>query len=94
MGDRYILSVTCPMCGFEDQEAYYAPTCGFLDWVCPTYDHKVDLEKLTPEEKLLRVIFGESPKIVYPKCAKCTKEVKEPIHLNGRPYHLACLPYS
>jgi len=47
MGNRYILYVTCPVCGFEDQDAYYAPTCGFLDWVCPTCDHKVDLEKLT-----------------------------------------------
>ena len=47
MGDRYVLNVTCPVCGFEDWEAYYAPTCGVLDWVCPTCHHKVDLEKLT-----------------------------------------------
>ena len=54
----------------------------------------VNMAKLTPEEKLLHAIYGEPPKIVYPKCAKCNKEVEEPTYLNGKPYHLMCLPYS
>lgn len=47
MRDRYILKVTCPDCGFVDDDVYYAPTCGFVDWTCPKCDKKVDLEKLT-----------------------------------------------
>ena len=47
MGDRYIITVTCPDCGFIDDDVYYAPTCGFVDWECPKCNKKVDLEKLT-----------------------------------------------
>ena len=32
MGDRYYISVECE-CGHKD-EAYYAPTCGFMEWTC------------------------------------------------------------
>ena len=35
MGDRYILTVNCPKCGYEDDDVYYAPTCGIVDWECP-----------------------------------------------------------
>ena len=47
MGDRYILTVECPKCGYTDDEAYYAPTCGFTTWKCPECKAKVDLCKLT-----------------------------------------------
>lgn len=47
MGDRYFLTVTCPQCKYKDNEVYYAPTCGFVDWDCPKCGTKVDLEKMT-----------------------------------------------
>lgn len=43
MGDRYILKVICPKCKFKDNEVYYAPTCGFVDWKCPKCQTIVDL---------------------------------------------------
>ena len=46
MGDRYLVPIECPGCQVRD-EAYYAPTCGFVTWVCVTCGAKVDLEKLT-----------------------------------------------
>ena len=46
MGDRYILAVECPRCCHKDS-AYYAPTCGFTEWICPECGEIVDLEKLT-----------------------------------------------
>ena len=46
MGTRYFLTVKCPVCGHQDQDVYYAPTCGFVDWTCGC-GHVVDLEKLT-----------------------------------------------
>ena len=47
MGDRYVLEITCPKCGFHDNECYYAPTCGFVDWNCGKCGYVVDLEKYT-----------------------------------------------
>ena len=47
MGDRYILEITCPECGEFDDDCYYAPTCGFVDWECNKCGHIVDLEKHT-----------------------------------------------
>ena len=46
MGTRYWISVTCHKCGFRDDEVYYAPTCGFIDWTCGC-GTVVDLEKRT-----------------------------------------------
>jgi hypothetical protein len=46
MGDRYILTVTCPKCGRVDDDVFYAPTCGFVEHKCPC-GHVVDLEELT-----------------------------------------------
>jgi hypothetical protein len=46
MGDRYVLEITCPKCGFFDDEVPYAPTCGFVSWKCQC-GHLVDLEQLT-----------------------------------------------
>lgn len=43
MGDRYTLPITCK-CGHKD-EAWYAPTCGFMDWTCPKCGKITDLEK-------------------------------------------------
>ena len=34
MGDRYILEIVCPKCGDIDNNVYFAPTCGFEDWMC------------------------------------------------------------
>ncbi len=47
MGDRYILPITCKKCGHFDDDVYYAPTCGIVDWFCPKCGNKVDLEKMT-----------------------------------------------
>ena len=43
MGDRYILEMTCPKCGTEDDDVYFAPTCGFTEWKCPSCHFKMDL---------------------------------------------------
>ena|GEM_PF-7046757 len=45
MGDRYFLYIACPKCGFVDN-TMYAPTCGFVDWRCPSCEYVVDLEAL------------------------------------------------
>jgi len=47
MGDRYFLTVSCPQCGWTQDEVYYAPTCGFTVWNCSVCGVIVDLEKLT-----------------------------------------------
>ena len=47
MGSRYILTIICPKCGYEDEDVYYAPTCGIMDWRCPNCRIKVNLEKYT-----------------------------------------------
>jgi len=47
MGDRYILELTCKICGFKDKEVYFAPTCGFTEWTCPNCFSTVDLCELT-----------------------------------------------
>lgn len=47
MGNRYILTVICPQCGFEDDDVPFAPTCDFVDWKCPECGHVVDLYALT-----------------------------------------------
>ena len=47
MGDRWFLTVECPVCGYEDQDVYFAPTCGVKTWRCPGCRRKVDLCKLT-----------------------------------------------
>jgi len=47
MGTRWILTVVCPECGFEDDDVYFAPTCDFVTWKCPKCDHVVDLMEFT-----------------------------------------------
>ena len=44
MGDRYILSVVCPKCGFINDDVYYAPTCGFITYKC-SCGYVVNLEE-------------------------------------------------
>ena len=46
MGDRYILTVECPKCCYKDDDVYYAPTCGFIEWICPKCGEIIDLEIL------------------------------------------------
>jgi transposase-like protein len=43
MGDRYYITVQCPICKAEEEEVYFAPTCGFVSWTCPKCSHEVDL---------------------------------------------------
>jgi hypothetical protein len=43
MGDRYILQIDCPKCGFFDDDVYFAPTCGIDKWQCSRCGHKVNL---------------------------------------------------
>ena len=47
MGDRYILAVECPNCKFFDDDVYYAPTCGIVEWECPKCGKVIDLEEET-----------------------------------------------
>jgi len=47
VGDRWIITVACPKCGFIDNDVYFAPTCDFVDWKCPTCGHIVDLVEQT-----------------------------------------------
>ena len=47
MGNRYELTVTCPACNFVGHDVPFAPTCGFVHWVCPECDHTVDLVEET-----------------------------------------------
>jgi ribosomal protein S27E len=47
MGDRYFLEITCPKCGFYDDNVYYAPTCGFTKWTCPKCGFRIDLAEYT-----------------------------------------------
>jgi len=47
MGDRYILEIKCPKCLFFDNDVYFAPTCGFTVWNCPSCGHKIDLYEYT-----------------------------------------------
>ena len=46
MGDRYTLEYKC-VCGYFDDDVYYAPTCGFVDWLCPSCGTLVDLAEHT-----------------------------------------------
>ena len=46
MGTRYILTVACPNCGHVDDDVYYAPTCGFVEYQCRC-GHTTDLEAYT-----------------------------------------------
>lgn len=47
MGDRFFISVNCTKCSFKEDDVYYAPTCGFTEWVCPKCGKVVDLEEYT-----------------------------------------------
>ena len=47
MGARYFIPVKCYNCGFCENDVYYAPTCGFIDWTCPECGDIVDLEAET-----------------------------------------------
>ncbi len=46
MGNRYFLTVECPMCKHKDNDVYYAPTCEIKTWKCKC-GHVVDLEEYT-----------------------------------------------
>ena len=46
MGTRYWIRVTCPDCGANEDNVYYAPTCGFIEWACGC-GRVVDLEEHT-----------------------------------------------
>jgi len=67
MGDRYILSLDCPNCNHVDDDVYFAPTCGFIEWECPECGHIVDLYEhtgMTYEDcsnaDLIKEIFDEN----------------------------------
>lgn len=46
MGTRYVLEMKCEKCGRVDDNVYFAPTCGFVDWECEC-GNVVDLSKHT-----------------------------------------------
>ncbi len=43
MGDRYFIDVKCRECGYEEEDVYYAPTCGIVSWECPECETVMDL---------------------------------------------------
>lgn len=48
----------------------------------------------TPEEKLLKAIFG-GEEVLPLRCSKCGKELEDDtIWYEGKPYHPYCLPWS
>lgn len=47
--------------------------------------------KETPEEKLLRALFGQPRKKEFEKCSFCGRKVDKPIYFNDLPYHASCL---
>lgn len=47
MGTRYVLEMKCEKCGYVDDNVYFAPTCGFTNWVCENCGHEIDLCKNT-----------------------------------------------
>ena len=47
MGERYILEVLCPNCGILHDNIPYAPTCGWIEFVCSNCKHCVDLTEYT-----------------------------------------------
>ena len=57
MGTRWIIPVKCPNCGHED-EAYYAPSCGFTTWQCPECKKEYAIEQ---NFLLLPLGDGEEP---------------------------------
>ncbi len=42
MGTRYVLELKCEKCGRVDDDVYFAPTCGFVEWTCEC-GHTVNL---------------------------------------------------
>jgi len=46
MGDRYFVTVICPVCAYREEDVWYAPTSGFLFWTCQCGE-RFDLEDLT-----------------------------------------------
>lgn len=59
MGD--FIELTCPKCGFKDDDVYYAPAWGFTDWYCPYCGEFVDLE--IAEQKKQILILEDAEKI-------------------------------
>ncbi len=47
MGDRYFITIICPDCGYIEEDIYYAPTCGFVDWNCAKCRKRIDLSEYT-----------------------------------------------
>ena len=47
MGTRYFLGVVCPRCGAEEEDVWYAPTCGVKTFTCSHCGYVVDLEAYT-----------------------------------------------
>ena len=43
MGDRYLLTVLCN-CGFKEEDVWYAPTSGVIEWRCPICHKIINLE--------------------------------------------------
>ncbi|MEK6879876.1 MAG: hypothetical protein AABY22_09730 [Nanoarchaeota archaeon] len=44
MGDRYLLTVLCN-CGFKEEDVWYAPTSGVIEWRCPICHKIINLEE-------------------------------------------------
>ena len=47
MGNRYIIVVKCPKCGLVDDDVWFAPTCGYDEWICWRCTEIVDLYEYT-----------------------------------------------
>ena len=52
MGDRWILSMKCPNCFYQEDDIYYAPTCGFTTWSCPNCHKVIEEEEMKVPDDL------------------------------------------
>ena len=43
MGSRYFIYCECPKCGEIEDDVYFAPTCGFTEWICPKCGYVLNL---------------------------------------------------
>ena len=74
MGNRYFITVQCPHCPTIENDVYYAPTCGFVDWNCPDCNTRVNLEKYTGisykdasnEKEIRKAIFDAVNELAKP----------------------------
>ena len=61
MGDRYTISLNCAYCNFNDDDVWYAPSCGSLSFRC----EKCGEENLIVLEFIAKKVSSEELKQIY-----------------------------